>query len=318
MHWYIARRLLSLVPVLIGISFLGFTMGELAPGDAAGSLYVQLFGGPPPSQEALELIREQYGLNDPFPVRFIRWVIDALQGDLGNSFRTGRPVLDEMVQKTLVTLRLSTGGLIIATVIALPAGILAAVYHNSLLDLGTRFLSLVGSTIPAFWLAYMLILLFSVKLHWLPVAGFDTWKHLVLPWTALGVGGAASLSRLLRSSMLEILGTDYVRTARAKGVRELLVNLRHAFRNALIPVVTLLGTLFGFLTAGAVVVEIVFAIPGLGRLIITAIQFRDIPVIQAFVVFTGILFVTINLLVDLTYTWIDPRVRLTARNTGGS
>ncbi len=293
-------------------------MGELAPGDAAGSLYVQLFGGPPPSQEALELIREQYGLNDPFPVRFIRWVIDALQGDLGNSFRTGRPVLDEMVQKTLVTLRLSTGGLIIATVIALPAGILAAVYHNSLLDLGTRFLSLVGSTIPAFWLAYMLILLFSVKLHWLPVAGFDTWKHLVLPWIALGVGGAASLSRLLRSSMLEILGTDYVRTARAKGVRELLVNLRHAFRNALIPVVTLLGTLFGFLTAGAVVVEIVFAIPGLGRLIITAIQFRDIPVIQAFVVFTGILFVTINLLVDLTYTWIDPRVRLTARNTGGS
>ncbi|MDX1436928.1 MAG: ABC transporter permease [Anaerolineales bacterium] len=317
MFGYIIRRLIMLFPVIIGISFMAFTLGELAPGDAAGSLYQQLYGQPAPSQAAIEEIREQFGLNDPFAVRFARWTIAAVQGDLGNSFRTGRPVLDELSTRFTVTLRLSVGGLIVALLIAVPAGILAAMYHNSVVDLGTRFLSLLGATIPAFWLAYMLILLFSVRLRWLPVAGFDSWRHMVLPWLALGLGGAAAISRLLRSSMLEILGTDFVRTARAKGGSEYRVSIRHAFRNALIPLVTLMGALFGFLTAGAVVVETVFAIPGFGRLILDAIFFRDIPVIQAFVVFTGILFVLINLMVDITYTWIDPRIRLTARGGTG-
>jgi peptide/nickel transport system permease protein len=317
MFGYILRRLFMLFPVIIGISFLAFTLGELAPGDAAGSLYMQLYGQPAPSQADIEEIRDQFGLNDPFVLRFARWMANAVQGDLGTSFRTGRPVLSELSSRLMVTLRLSVGGLVVALLIAIPAGILAAIYHNSVVDLGTRLLSLVGATIPAFWLAYLLILLFSVRLRWLPVAGFDSWRHMILPWVALGLGGAAAISRLLRSSMLEILGTDFVRTAWAKGGSRYRVSIRHAFRNALIPLVTLMGALFGFLTAGAVVVETVFAIPGFGRLILDAIFFRDIPVIQAFVVFTGILFVMINLLVDVTYVWIDPRIRLAGKGGVG-
>lgn len=313
MYLYLIRRLLALIPVWIGISLLAFTLGDLAPGDAASTIYTMRTGQPPPNRQVIEELREELGLNDPFPVRFINWTVQAVQGDFGNSYRSGQPVLDEMISKLGVTLQLAVGGLLIAVLIAIPTGILAAVFHNTFFDLATRILSLIGATIPAFWLSYMLILLFAVRWQLLPSFGYAGVENLIMPWLALGATGAAGMSRLLRSSMLEILGTDFIRTARSKGVPETGVVLRHAFRNALIPLVTLIGTFFGFLTAGAVVVEIVFSIPGLGRMIINAISFRDIPVIQGFVIFTGTVFVLVNLLVDLTYKWIDPRVRLDGR-----
>jgi peptide/nickel transport system permease protein len=264
MYLYLIRRLLALIPVWLGISFLAFTLGDLAPGDAASTIYTMRTGQPPPNRQVIDELREELGLNDPFPVRFLNWTVQAFQGDFGNSYRSGQPVLDEMITKSGVTLQLAVGGLLIAVLIAIPTGILAAVFHNTFFDLATRILSLIGATIPAFWLSYMLILLFAVRWQLLPSFGYAGVENLIMPWLALGATGAAGMSRLLRSSMLEILGTDFIRTARAKGVPETGVVLRHAFRNALIPLVTLIGTFFGFLSAGAVVVVIVFSIPGLG------------------------------------------------------
>jgi peptide/nickel transport system permease protein len=309
-YLYLARRVLSLLPVWLAISFLAFGMGALAPGDPAEAIYYQTFGEPPPDQAALDQLREELGLNEPFPVRYGLWTLGALRGDLGLSYRTGMPVWTQLASRLWSTLELAIGGLIIAGLIAFPLGILAAVRHNTLADLAARLFSLIGAAIPSYWLAYMFILLFAVHLHWLPVAGSSSWRHLILPCLTLGLSGAAFLSRLLRSSMLEALGNDYISVARAKGLPERRVILVHAFRNALVPVVTVMGTLLGFLLSGAIIVETVFAWPGLGRLMIDAISFRDYPIIQGFVLFTGTVFVLVNLVVDVSYTWIDPRVRL--------
>jgi ABC-type dipeptide/oligopeptide/nickel transport system permease component len=229
---------------------------------------------------------------------------------LGKSFDSGRPVTEELTSHIGVTLQIAVGGLLVAILVAMPLGLIAAAYPNSLFDIAARLIALTGNAMPAYWLAYLLILLFAVKLQWFPVAGTGSFKHLVLPAITLGLGGAASLSRLLRSSMLEQLNQEYIRTARAKGMQERTVMWGHALRNALIPLVTIIGNFFGFLLAGAVVVETVFALPGIGRLILDAISFRDYPLIQGFVLFTGTVFVLINLLVDMSYLVIDPRVRL--------
>lgn len=271
---------------------------------------MHLYGQPPPNQMALDELRAEYGLDDPFLVRFSRWTAAAVRGDLGQSYQSGRPVLAELTGHLAATVKIALAGMAVSLLLAFPLGIIAAVRPNSIADLLSRFFSLIGTAMPAYWLAYMLILLFAVRLQWLPVLGTGTWRHLVLPGVTLGLGGAASVSRLLRSTMLEALGQEYVRAARAKGVRPHWVVLRHAFRNALIPVVTLMGNLFGFLLSGAVVVETVFALPGIGRLMVDAISFRDYPIIQGFVLFTGTVFVLINLLVDLSYPLIDPRVRV--------
>lgn len=307
---YLIRRLLYLIPIWLGISLLAFGISLLVPGDPASSLYVQLYGQPAPDQMALERLRDEYGLNDPFPIRYGRWLAGAVRGDLGVSYQSGRPVSQELVARIGPTLQIAFGGLIVALLLALPLGIVAALQANRLPDLLARLFALLGTSIPSFWLAYILILLFSVRLKWLPVAGTGSWQHFILPSITLGLGGAASLSRLLRSSMLETLNQDYVRTARAKGLWEQRIVVRHALRNALIPVVTLIGSIFGFLLSGAVVVETVFAWPGIGRLIVDAISFRDYPVIQGFVLFTGTIFVLINLTIDFSYLWVDPRIRL--------
>ena len=298
------------MPVWLGITFLAFALGVVAPGDPAEAIYYQVFGEPPSDQAALDRLREEFGLNDPFLVRYGRWTYGALTGDLGTSYRTGSPVWSQLTSRLWPTLMLAIGGVIVALVIALPLGILAAVRQDSPLDLAARLFSLIGAAIPSYWLAYLLILLFAVYLHWLPVAGSGSWLHLVLPCTTLGLSGAALLSRLLRSSMLEAMGNEYMRVARAKGLPERQVILVHAFRNALIPVITVMGTMLGFLLSGAVVIETVFAWPGLGRMMIDAISFRDYPVIQGFVLFAGTVFVLVNLVVDVSYTWIDPRIRL--------
>ena len=313
MHYYIARRVVSILPVCIGISLLAFLLGVLAPGDPAPALYKQLTGAPAADPVALEKFRIEYGLNDPLPIRYLRWAASALRGDLGYSYRSGRPILEELISSFGPSLQLAVGGLAIAILIAFPLGILAALWHNSLLDFVMRLLALLGAAMPSYWLAYLFILFFSVQLRWLPVAGTGSWQALILPCLTLGIGGAAVLSRLLRSSMLEVLGEDYVRTARAKGLREHIMILRHALRNALIPAITVLGGMFGGLLAGAVIVETVFARPGIGSLITNAISFRDYPVIQGVVLLGGTLFVVINLLVDLSYPLIDPRIRLGAK-----
>jgi len=311
MTGYILRRLAMLLPVLLGISLLAFGLGLLAPGDPASALYQQLYGQQSPDRETLDRFREELGLNDPAPLRYGRWLGAAVQGDLGISYRSGRPVLHELIDNIPATLLLAVGGLFVSLVIAIPVGVLAAVRPDSMFDLLARVGSLLCMAMPSYWLAYLLILLFAVQLRWLPVAGAESWRHVLLPCLTLGLTGAAPLSRLIRSALLEVLHEDYVRTARAKGLRSQAVLLRHALRNALIPVVTVLGTRFGALLAGGVVLETVFAWPGIGKLLIDAIAFRDYPLIQGFVLFTGLVFVLVNLLVDLSYVWIDPRVRLT-------
>ncbi len=298
------------MPVWFAITLLAFTLGAVAPGDPAEAIYYQTFGEPPTDQAALDRLREEIGLNDPFLLRYGRWTYRALSGDLGTSYRTGSPVWSQLTSRLWATLMLAIGGVMVALVIALPLGVLAAVRQDSPLDLTARLFSLIGAAIPSYWLAYLLILVFAVHLHWLPVAGSGSWLHLVLPCTTLGLSGVALLSRLLRSSMLEAMGNEYMRVARSKGLPERRVILVHALRNALIPLVTVMGTMLGFLLSGAIVIETVFAWPGLGRMMIEAISFRDYPVIQGFVLFAGTVFVLVNLVVDVSYTWIDPRIRL--------
>jgi len=316
--YYFARRIASLFPVLIGVSLLAFLLGVLAPGDPAPALYKQLYGVPAVDPVTLEKFRNEFGLNDPLPLRYARWAADALRGELGYSYRSGRPIVQELVDGFIPSLQLAVGGLLVAILIAFPLGILAALWQNSAPDFAMRVFALFGASMPSFWLAYLFILLFSVQLRWLPVQGTGSWQALILPCVTLGIGGAATLSRLLRSSMLEVMNEDYIRTARSKGMRERTVMLRHALRNALIPAVTILSGMFGSLLAGAVIVEFVFARPGIGLLITNAISFRDYPVIQGVVLLGGTIFVIVNLLVDVSYTYIDPRIRLGAKGGVGS
>jgi peptide/nickel transport system permease protein len=309
---FVARRLLYLVPVWIGISLVAFAMANLTPGDPA-RLALQRELGRQPTAEETAVAREQMGLDDPAPVRYVRWLGDAVTGDLGTSYRTGTPVLESLAVRLPTTLQIAGGGLMLAIVIAIPLGIVAAVYQRGPLDHLSRVLALVGASMPSYWVAYLLILLLSVRLGWLPVAGSETWKHAVMPALTLGIGGSASLMRLTRAEMLETLNQDYIRTARAKGLRSRAVMVRHALRNTLIPISTVLGMRFAGMLGGAVIVETIFAWPGIGKLVVDAIFDRDYPMIQGFVIFMGTAFLLINLLVDLGYGLIDPRIRLAER-----
>lgn len=306
---YILRRLLYLLPVWLGISLLAYSLANLAPGDPA-RMILQRQTGEAVSEEEVQRLRAELGLDDHFAVRYTRWVWHAAQGDLGTSYRTGEPILQLLAERFPRTLQLATVALVFGLLIALPLGVLAAIRRNSSADHGARLVAFVGASMPSFWLGYVLIIVLAVKLKLLPVAGYGTWQHVILPALTLGLGGAASLTRLTRSSVLDVLDEDYVRTARAKGLRERSVVLRHALRNALIPIVTVTGMRFGHLLAGAVIVETVFAWPGIGKYVIDSIYDRDYPAIQGFVLFMGTVFVILNLLVDLSYLWLDPRVRL--------
>lgn len=309
MSGYLTRRILALVPVWLAITLLAFLLSAVTPGDPA-ELILEARTGQPPTAAEVEALRDKLGLTDPVPVRYGRFVLDAVGGDLGTSFRTDKPVLDELVRRFLITLEIAVPALVVALAISLVAGVISALRRNSPVDHASRVGALVGASIPSFWLAYLLIIGLSVKLQWLPVAGRGTWQHAVLPALTLGLAPAAILTRLTRSSMLEVLGEDYVRTHRAVGMRERSVLFRRALKNALIPVVTVAGLRFGHLLAGAVIVEAVFAWPGLGTHVVNAIFNRDYPVIQGFVLLTGTVFVLVNLAVDVLYVWIDPRVRL--------
>lgn len=308
MSRFILRRLANLAAVWLGISLLAFAVGNVAPGDPA-EILLERQQGVAPTAEAVERARRELGLDAPIPVRYLRWLGGALRGDFGRSFRTGQPVLRDLAQRFPATLELALAAFVLAILVALPLGVLAAAHHRTAIDHASRLLALLGASIPGFWASYLLILFFSVWLHWLPVAGRGGARHLALPAVALSLGFTATLARLVRASLLEELGQDYVRTARAKGLSEVAVLLRHALRNALIPIVTFSGTRLGHLLAGAAVIETIFAWPGLGKHIVDSIYDRDYPAIQGFVLFMGTVFVLLNLAVDLSYRWLDPRVR---------
>ena len=307
---YIARRLLYLVPVWLGVSLLAFSLANLAPGDPAELMLVRQTGQAPDAA-AVARLREELGLNGPIALRYGRWLVNVATGDLGTSYQTGEPVLGLLAGRFPSTLQLALPALLLAVLIAIPLGAAAAVRRDSLTDHSARLVALVGASVPGFVVGYLLILLFAVTLRILPVAGSDGWRYLVLPVLTLGVGEAAALVRLTRANMLEVLGEDYVRTARAKGVGNRTVLVRHALRNALNPVITLSAVRFGRLLGGAAIVETIFARPGIGKSVVDAIQDRDYPVIQGFVLFAGTVFLLANLFVDVLYPLLDPRLRLT-------
>ena len=306
---YLLRRLVYLTPVWLAISFVAFALANLTPGDPA-RLALQRDLGRQPTAEEVTRARDALSLDDPFVVRYARWLADAATGDFGTSYRTGEPVAGALLARFPSTLQIATLGLLAALVVALPIGVLAAVWRNSPLDHLSRVLALLGAAMPSYWVAYLLILVFAVRLGALPVAGRGTWQHFVLPSATLGLATSATLMRLTRSEMLEVLGQDFVRTGRAKGLGPRAVIVGHALRNALIPVLTVAGMRFAGLLGGAVIVETIFAWPGIGKFVLDSIFDRDYPVIQGFVVFMGSVFLLVNLAVDLSYAALDPRVRL--------
>ena len=306
---FLIRRLLYLAPLWVGISLIAFILASLAPGDPA-RMSAQELAGRPPTPEEVAAERERLGLNAPFPVRYVHWLGNAVQGDFGFSYRSGEPVTAALLQRLPSTLQLAAAATLLAVALALPLGVLGAIRRNSPADHLTRAVAMAGASMPSYWLAYLLILVFAVRLHWLPVSGRGGWQHLVLPAVALGLGSAAVLMRLTRAELLETLNQDYVQTGRAKGLSESRVVTGHALRNALIPVVTMTGIQFGTLLGGAAIVETVFAWPGIGKFLVDSISARDYPVIQGFVIVAGTIFLLINLAVDVAYAWLDPRIRL--------
>ncbi|MDQ7841418.1 MAG: ABC transporter permease [bacterium] len=304
---YLVQRLSLLVPVMLGVTLVAFITLHLAPGDPARVLLGELGQGA--SKEEIARLRSTLGLDAPLPVQYGRFVWRAAQGDLGRSLRTGAPVRDEVLARAPFTLVLTVASLGIALAIGIPAGVLSAAYRGRAVDHAAMLLALFGVSLPVFWLGLLLMLVFSLALGWLPASGFGTWKHLVLPAVTLGLASSALIARMTRSSLLEVLGQDYIRTARAKGLADRTVLLGHALRSALIPIVTVVGLQLGGLLGGAVLTETVFAWPGLGRLAVSAIYSRDTPLVQGTILFTAIAFVLINLAVDLLYALLDPRIR---------
>ncbi|MFN7249423.1 MAG: ABC transporter permease [Anaerobacillus sp.] len=303
---YILRRLFQTIPVMFGVTLAVFLMMHLLPGDPA-----QIMAGESADPVQVEAMREKLGLNDPLHTQYIRYVTNAVQGDLGNSIRTNRSVTSEIFDKRFwITVELALIGTALAVIIGLVAGIISATKKYSLSDVSIMIVALFGLSMPNFWLGIMLIYFFSVNLGWVPVAGWGTWKHMILPAITLGTGGAAIIARMTRSSMLEVINQDYIRTAYAKGVSDKLVIYKHALRNALIPVVTVVGLQFGGLLGGAVITETVFAINGLGRLIIDSIRAYDFPMVQGTILVCAVLFVFVNFLVDITYRLINKRIDL--------
>lgn len=301
---YVRQRVLYSIIVLFGVSILVFGMIHMLPGDAVGVMLSE-FGA---SGEQQKELARQLGLLDPLPVQYGRFLFKALQGDLGTSLFTKRAVLDQVLQQFPATLQLAIGATIVSLVFGITTGMIAAARHNTWLDATTMFFALLGVSMPGFWLALIFIFLFSLKLGWFPAAGSGSLLHLVLPSFALGVRSAGVLARLVRSSMLEVMRQDYMTTARAKGLTERRVRWRHGLRNALIPVVTIVGIQFGHLIGGAAVAEIIFARQGIGDMVIKAIFAHDLPLVMGGVLFSAFAFVLINLLVDLTYGFLDPRV----------
>ena len=301
---YVIKRLLALIPVILGVTFLVFMIMQLAPGDAA-----KLILGESATQEQVEELREEMGLNDPAVVQYGRYMLNFVQGDLGTSYSTKRPVAEEVFSRFPYTFNLSIVAGVVSILLAIPLGILAAVKQNTLFDNVSMIVSLIGVSMPIFWLALLLVLCFSLKLGWFPVQGAESWKSYVLPAISLGFMNMAAIARTTRSSMLETIRQDYIRTARAKGVSKRQVIVKHAFKNALIPTITVCGIQLGQLLGGSVLTETVFAWPGIGRLLVQSINARDVPMVLGCIIVMTVCFSIVNLPIDLLYGFVDPRIK---------
>ena len=301
---YIVKRILILIPILLAVSFVVFAILSFIPSDAA-----RIMLGPNAPQEAVDSLRESLGLNDPFLVRYGNYMLSALQGDFGNSYRSGQPVFDEILVRFPVTLKLAFFSILTVTVFGIFLGVISAVKQRTVIDAVLTVLSMLAAAVPSFWLALMMMLLFASYMGFLPTYGIESWKSYIMPVIALSMPGMAELTRMTRSAMLETIGQDYVRTARSKGLKETLVMLRHALKNALMPIITVIGSNFGSLLGGSVVIETVFSLPGLGNLIVTSIRSKDDPMVMAGTLFIALIFCLVLLAVDVAYAVIDPRLR---------
>ncbi len=301
---YILQRALHGLLVLLGVSVVVFLLMHIGGDPVAVLLPLDT----PPEQIAA--FRHEMGFDRPLPVQYLYFLSRAVRGDFGYSYHYRVDALSIVLERMPATIRLTAAALFVSLILAFPAGIIAALNKNSLLDVLIRVFVLFGQAVPGFWLAFVLIVLFAVRLRWLPVSGLDGWKSLVLPAITAGSFSVATVTRLLRSSLLKVLRENYIRTARSKGLPPRLVITRHALKNAAIPAVTMIGLQMGWLLSGAVIAEVVFAYPGMGRLAVTAISYRDLPVIQSFVALTSLIVVTINLAMDVVYSWLDPRIHL--------
>lgn len=302
---YIVKRILIAIPVLIGVMLIIFLLLNVVPGDPVTLMMREHI-----KPELIARMREQMGLDDPVMVRFALYLKNAIHGDFGTSYKLNRNVTDLIVNSFPHTLRLSIFAALIAWTIGIPAGIISAVKQNTFVDRFFMSFSLLGVSMPIFWAALMLQYVFAFRLKMLPVSGYSTWKHLLMPAIVLGWSSAGTIARLTRSSLLEIMKNDFVRTARAKGLKEMGVVVGHALKNAMLPVVTMMAIQVASLLSGAVITESVFGIPGIGRLAVNAIQTRDMPLLQGTVVFTTILIIAGNLIADILYSVIDPRIRV--------
>ncbi|GAB6099255.1 ABC transporter permease [Halanaerocella petrolearia] len=302
---YIARKSFMAIPILIGIATLTFLLNFVfVPGDP-----VRIAMGQNADPETVEMIREEMGLNDPLPVQYKRFIFRLFQGDLGNSFTSNRPVVDMILERLPATAKLAGSAMGIAIVIGVTAGVISAVLPNSIWDYLFMTLAMVGVSMPVYWLGLILIWIFALNFDILPVGGYGSWQNLILPAFALGSRQAAKIARMTRSSMLEVINKEYIKTARAKGLSEKVVVIKHGLRNALIPVITVIGTQMGYLLGGTVLTEKTFSWPGVGRLAVDAVMKRDFPLIQGTVLFLAAIFIVVNLLVDISYGFLDPRIR---------
>ena len=313
---YILKRLLMMIPVLLGVTFLVFFIMNMTPGDPAAIIL-----GDQATPEAIAQLREELGLNDPLLLRYVRYIVDMLHGDFGESYKNGISVASQVLDKFPNTAILAICGIFVALAIGIPVGIISARKQYSALDNVSMVLSLIGVSMPVFWLGLLLSLLFALKLGWFPSQGMGSGflpllRSLVLPAITLGTGSAATVARMTRSSMLEVIRQDYISTARSKGLSEKVITKRHMFRNALIPIVTAVGLQFGHLLGGAMLTETVFSWPGLGRLMIDSLNSKDIPMVLGSVLFMTIMFSFVNLFIDIVYAFIDPRIKSLYKKSG--
>ena len=301
---FILRRLLQVIPVLFGVAILVFSMLHLIPGDPA-----RLVVGIEASKETIEIARENLGLNKPLHEQFLIYIGNVLTGDLGTSVQTGIPITEELANRFPITIKIALGATLFATFFGMLGGIIAAIKQNKFTDNMIMVLSLIAVSTPSYFLGLLLLIVFSLKLGWFPVFGIDTPMHYVLPIVTLGAQAMGLIARMTRSSMLDVIRQDYIRTARAKGLPEKVVVYLHALKNALIPVITVVGLRFGGLLAGTILTEVVFSIPGVGRYMVDAILSRDYPVVQGTILLVACCFVLINIVVDVAYKLVDPRIR---------
>lgn len=304
MYKYILKRLITLIPVILGVILIIFLIMDLTPGDPATMVL-----GNMASEEAKEAFREEQGLNDPLPIRYINYVLDLCRGDFGKSYKTNRSVMAELMDRFPATIQLAVASILFALVVSVPIGIISAVKQNSIFDNVGMVVALLGIAMPAFWLGLILIITFALNLNWLPSGGYGSLKNLILPAFTAGAACAANIARITRSSMLEIIRQDYMRTARAKGVSKMRVILHHGMKNCWIPVITVAGLQFGTLLGGIVIIENVFAWPGVGNFLLTSITSKDTPCVLGSIVLFTVVFSVVNLVVDIIYAFVDPRIK---------